>query len=166
MPLERLINLLETHNEIHQHFIELGEQKKEALIANKVDQLITIMNLESQAYKRVQQIEEERIEAVQQILAYFGIKSKLNLNLNELSRLFFNPEDKERLFQAQSALATTLQQLKDLNELNRQLLQQALSYIEFSIESMSYYSENEPTYHHPAGKTGRTQLSGLFDARG
>ncbi|WP_025688184.1 flagellar protein FlgN [Paenibacillus zanthoxyli] len=165
MLLERLIHLLDLHNQEHLKFIELGEQKKEALISNEVDKLISIMNMEAKVYKRVQQLEEDRKEAVQQILQYFGIKSQLNLNLTELTRLFFDPEDKEKLFRAQSTLAATLLKLKALNELNHQLLNQVLTYTEFSIESMSYYTDSEATYNHPANKSGKVQSPGLFDTR-
>lgn len=55
--------------------------------------------------------------------------------------------------------------MKKLNELNQQLIKQALSYIDFSIESMSYYAESEAVYQRPADKSTSAVRAGLFDTR-
>ncbi|MGR6128425.1 flagellar protein FlgN [Paenibacillus sp. SER-28] len=165
MPLERLIDVLEQLREAHGQLIALGNQKKEALISNKVDQLILVMNQESKMSRHIEQLDERRLQAAYEFLQERGIKSKLNLNITELSRLVFDVEDKQRLLQIQKNLADTLVELKKLNELNQQLIQQALSYIDFSIESMSYYAESEAVYQRPADKGTSTVRAGLFDTR-
>ncbi|MEC0183502.1 flagellar protein FlgN [Paenibacillus peoriae] len=165
MPLERLIDVLEQLREAHEQLIALGTQKKEALISNKVDQLILVMNQESKLSRHIEQLDERRMQVVYEFLQERGIKSKLNLNITELSRLVFDLEDKQRLMQIQKKLANTLEELKKLNELNQQLIHQALSYIDFSIESMSYYAESEPVYQRPADKSTSTVRAGLFDTR-
>lgn len=165
MPLRRLMNVLEELRESHQQLISLGEQKKEALISNRVDRLISVMNQESKLSRHIEQLDEQRTQAAYAFLQERGIKSKLNLNITELSRLVFDLEDKQRLIQIQKHLADTLQELKKLNELNQQLIQQALSYIDFSIESMSYYAESEATYQRPADKNVSAVRAGLFDTR-
>ncbi|MFB5266730.1 flagellar protein FlgN [Paenibacillus enshidis] len=165
MPLTLLLGTLERLNEAHLQLIELGLEKKEALIRNQVDHLIAVMTRESRMSKRIEQLEQERVENVHLFLQERGIKSRLNLTIRELSRLVFEQEEKQRLLQIQSALGSTLKQLKELNDLNQQLIQQAISYIDFSIESMSYYSESEVTYTHPAEKQASGGRRGLFDTR-
>ncbi|MEK5140709.1 flagellar protein FlgN [Paenibacillus sp. FSL M7-0134] len=164
MPLDRLIDVLEQLREAHEQLITLGNQKKEALISNKVDQLILVMNQESKMSKLIDQLEEQRISSAYKFLQGRGIKSKLNLTISELSRLVFDLQDKQRLLSIQARLSETLNELKQLNELNRQLIEQALSYIDFSVETMSYYEEFETTYHRPDEKNS-TIRSGLFDTR-
>ncbi|MFK4304076.1 MULTISPECIES: flagellar protein FlgN [unclassified Paenibacillus] len=165
MPLERLIDVLEELRVSHQQLISLGEQKKDALISNRVEQLIAVMNQESKLSRYIEQLDEQRMQAAYAFLQERGIKSRLNLNITELSRLVFDLEDKQRLLHIQKNLANTLQELKKLNELNQQLIQQAISYIDFSIESMSYYAESEATYQRPADKSISTVTAGLFDTR-
>jgi len=166
MALTRLIEILEQLDEVHTQMLELAATKKRAIIDNKVEVLIDILNRDSKLTKQVWQLEEQRGEAAYSFLQGVGIRSNLNLNLTELSRLVFDPEEKQKLLHIQGRLSGTLHQLKEANQLNQLLLQQAISYIDFSIESMSYYSEMQVTYHHPADKTGRVQVSGLFDTRG
>lgn len=114
--------------------------------------------------KLIDQLEEQRISSAYKFLQGRGIKSKLNLTISELSRLVFDLQDKQRLLSIQARLSETLNELKQLNELNRQLIEQALSYIDFSVETMSYYEEFETTYHRPDEKNS-TIRSGLFDTR-
>lgn len=115
--------------------------------------------------RHIEQLDERRLQAAYEFLQERGIKSKLNLNITELSRLVFDVEDKQRLLHIQKNLADTLEELKNLNELNQQLIQQALSYIDFSIESMSYYAESEAVYQRPADKSTSSVRAGLFDTR-
>lgn len=165
MPLTQLLGTLERLNEAHLQLIELGLEKKEALIKNQVDQLIAVMTRESKVSKGIEQLEQERVEHVHLFLQDRGIKSRLNLTIRELSRLVFDQEEKQKLLEIQAVLGSTLKRLKELNDLNQQLIQQAISYIDFSIESMSYYSESEVTYKHPAEKQAPGGRLGLFDTR-
>ncbi|MBW4081672.1 flagellar protein FlgN [Paenibacillus sp. S150] len=165
MTLTPLLESLERLDEAHVHMLDLADSKKQSIKENKVEDLIRILNKESKQLKLIEQLEEERGQAAYAFLQGVGIRSNLNLNLTELSRLVFDLEDKQKLLDIQKRLSGTLQKLKEANTLNQQLLQQALSYIDFSIESMSYYSETEATYHHPAGKSAGVQRPGLFDSR-
>lgn len=165
MALTTLIDLLERLDEIHLQMLDLAASKKQAIMENKVESLIQILNKESKYMKAIEQLEREREQAIYAFLQQAGIRSNLQLNLTELSRLVFDLDDKQKLLHIQKKFAATLQALKEANSLNQQLIQQSLSYIDFSIESMSYYSETEATYHHPAERPGGVQRSGLFDTR-
>ncbi|MNO64070.1 FlgN protein [compost metagenome] len=165
MTLTPLLETLDRLDEAHVYMLDLADFKKQIIKENKVEDLIKILNKESKQLKLIEELEEERGQAAYAFLQGVGIRSNLNLNLTELSRLVFDLEEKQKLLDIQKKLSGTLQRLKEANTLNQQLLQQALSYIDFSIESMAYYSETEATYHHPAGKSVGVQRSGLFDSR-
>ncbi|MGV2884503.1 flagellar protein FlgN [Paenibacillus taichungensis] len=166
MAIESIIDVLEQLEAAHVEMLELGERKKEAVIANKVDILISLINQESKLLKRIELIEQQRILAVHQFLEGRGIKSKLNLTISELTRLVFDTAEKKRLLQAQTSLTDVLQKVKYLNESNQQLIKQSLSYIDFFIETMSFHAESEATYQNPLEKSYGIARSGLFDTRG
>lgn len=165
MALNRLVDVLNQLNDVHLHLLELGEAKKQALISNQVDELIQIMKKESRCVKEIEQLEEQRTSSLYEVLHERGIKSKLNLTITELSRLVFDQEEKQQLLQMQATLGDTLQQVKRMNDLNQQLIEQAMSFINFSVESMSYYAEADVTYQHPGEKHTGSNRSGLFDTR-
>lgn len=166
MAIESIIGVLEQLEAAHAEMLELGERKKEAVVANKVDILISLINQESKLLKRIELIEQQRILAVHQFLEGRGIKSKLNLTISELTRLVFDTAEKKRLLQAQTSLTDVLEKVKYLNESNQQLIKQSLSYIDFFIETMSFHAESEATYQNPLEKSYGIARSGLFDTRG
>ncbi|MEO2207515.1 flagellar protein FlgN [Paenibacillus pabuli] len=165
MAIESIIDVLEQLQVAHEDMLVLGEQKKEAVVANKVETLIALINQESKLAKRIELIEQQRLQEVHQFLEERGIKSKLNLTISELMRLVFDASEKKRLLQAQTSLTDVLQKVKFLNEANQQLIQQSLSYIDFFIETMSFHSESEATYQNPSEKPYGMARSGLFDTR-
>ncbi|WP_310830517.1 flagellar protein FlgN [Paenibacillus pedocola] len=166
MALTRLLELLERLDETHIQMLDLAAVKKQTIMDNKVDGLIDIMNRESKLMKLIGQLEEQRAEAAYTFLQGVGIRSNLNLNLTELSRLVFDPEDKLRLQQVQQKLSNTLHHLKKANELNQKLIEQSLTFIDYSLDLLVGRPNQEFTYHHPSDKGYNSNRPGLFDARG
>nr|WP_138496177.1 flagellar protein FlgN [Paenibacillus pinistramenti] len=164
--IHTIIDLMEQLNEAHLHLIELGEEKKQAVIKNDVSKVIALVNRESKQVKIIEELEQSRTNQTFLFLQEHGIKSKLNLTVSELSRLVFDPEVKLQLKETQAKLHTTLLKLKRLNELNKQLIKQALDYIDYSIDLLSYRDDNSHIYQHPAEKNAGASKPGFFDARG
>jgi len=164
--VQPLVAKLNELNQSHLQMIELGESKKQTVIQNNIGSLIGIMNQESKLAKHIEQLDQEREELIYAFLLERGIKSKLRLNLTELARLVFDPEEKQQLLDARSRLFHTLHNLQQLNDLNKQLIQQALDYVDFSLETLTLVPELDVTYRHPAEKAYGAKRSGLFDTRG
>ncbi|MEK5240070.1 flagellar protein FlgN [Paenibacillus sp. FSL L8-0470] len=166
MALTKLLELLERLDEVHLQMLDLAAVKKQTIMDNKVDGLIDIMNRESKLMKLIGQLEEQRTEAAYAFLQHVGIRSNLNLNLTELSRLVFDPEDKLRLLQIQQKLSDTVRRLKKANELNQKLIEQSLTFIDYSLDLLVGRPNQDFTYHHPSDKGNSAARPGLFDTRG
>lgn len=165
MGVQQLIESLVDLDLVHQKMIESAENKRQAIVKNDVNALITIMNQESRLLKQVEQLEETRQEACYQFLLERGVKSRLNLSVSELVRLVFDPDEKTRLLQIQKQLSETLQILKERNDLNQQLAEQSLSFIDFSLDLLSAAPAQEATYQHPAARSLNGRRPGMFDTR-
>lgn len=165
MALNRLLEILEQMETSHQRMLELGEQKKTAIMKNDVDRLIVINNQESKIVKAIGALDQHRAEAAYALMQEKGIKSKLNLTLNELARLVFDVEEKARLLDVQSRLAHTLKQLKALNQINQQLTEQSLSFINLSLDLLVGAPADSYTYTHPASAPAGYQNPGFFNIR-
>ncbi|NGZ76126.1 flagellar protein FlgN [Saccharibacillus alkalitolerans] len=166
MALKQLIGQLEQLNRSHLEMIEVAEEKKTAVIKNDIDTFISTMNRESKLLKRIQGEDERRGELAYAFMQERGIKSRLKLTIAEISRLVFDPDEKRELLDVHARLSDTLMRLKQLNDANRQLIEQALSFIDFSMELMSHRPEQEATYQHPAAQAYGYSRSGMFDRRG
>lgn len=166
MALTKLLELLERLDETHLQMLDLAAVKKQTIMDNNIEGLIDIMNRESKLMKVIGQLEEQRTEAAYVFMQGVGIRSNLNLTLTELSRLVFDPQDKSRLQHIQQKLSGTLQRLKEANELNQKLIEQSLTFIDYSLDLLVGRPNQEFTYHHPSDKGNSTVRPGLFDARG
>ncbi|WP_151733756.1 flagellar protein FlgN ['Paenibacillus yunnanensis' Narsing Rao et al. 2020] len=166
MPLTTLIESLERLDEAHLRMLDLAGIKKQTIMDNKVNGLIDIMNQESKLMKQIGQLETARSEAAYAYIQSVGIRSNLQLNLTELTRLVFDPEDKVRLQHIQQKLSDTLHRLKHANDLNQKLIEQSLSFIDYSLDLLVGRPNQEFTYHHPSDKSSGSARPGIFDARG
>lgn len=165
MAIQKLIDSLIQLDEAHQAMLTWAKSKQAAIMKNEVDTLIQIMNQESRILKQITALEEQRITACQSFLQDKGIKSSLNLTITEMTRLVFDPEEKAALLKAQSTLSATLEDLKQVNDMNQKLMEQSLAFIDYSLELLGGGTDQEATYQHPGDKNAGGVRTGLFDAR-
>ncbi|GGN93253.1 flagellar protein FlgN [Saccharibacillus kuerlensis] len=168
MALKALIEQLEQLNRSHLEMIEIAEAKKEAIVKNEIDVFIATMNKESKLLKRISAEDEQRSELAYAFMQQRGIKSRLKLTIVEISRLVFDPHEKKELLEVQARLSQTLARLKQINDFNRELIEQALSFINFSMELLSYRPEQDTTYQHPSVQSygyGQSRFN-TFNRRG
>lgn len=165
MAIKTLIDTLERMNELHETMLELSERKKQAIIDNEVEEMTRIINKESKFIKQIEELDAVRQQAVYAFLKEKGIKSNLNLTITELLRLVFHPAEKQSLSEVQHKLADTVHRLKQVNELNQELIRQSLSMVNFSLDLMVGGPEDEVTYQHPGQQHYAAARSGLFDSK-
>lgn len=109
----QLINQL---NEAHAHILALAEEKKQVLIANDMRRLSEIVKEEPVHIKRIEALEQER-------LALMG-----SVTMTEW--IATHPEDVDSL----RTLLQTIGQLRQLNTLNAELLEQSLHYLDWHLQ--------------------------------
>lgn len=109
----QLINQL---NEAHAHLLALAEEKKQVLIANDMRRLSEIVKEEPVHIKRIEALEQER-------LALMG-----SVTMTEW--ITTHPEDVDSL----RTLLQTIGQLRQLNTLNAELLEQSLHYLDWHLQ--------------------------------
>ncbi|KNH32984.1 MULTISPECIES: flagellar protein FlgN [Exiguobacterium] len=109
----QLINQL---NEAHAHLLALAEEKKQVLIANDMRRLSEIVKEEPVHIKRIEGLEQER-------LALMG-----SVTMTEW--IATHPEDVDSL----RTLLQTIGQLRQLNTLNAELLEQSLYYLDWHLQ--------------------------------
>ncbi|MCM3786013.1 flagellar protein FlgN [Neobacillus mesonae] len=165
MSLNQLMDALDKLNVTHRQMLHTAEVKKEAIMKNDTDTLIKLLNQESMILKQIQSHEVYRNEAIGSFLLERGIKSKLNLNISEISRLVFDVEDKRRLQEVQNELGNTLSELKEINDLNQRLVEQSLAFIDYSLDVLVDKPTQAPVYQHPDQRQSAMGQFGLFDSR-
>ena len=110
--------------------MQLARRKKDILVAGKIQELDKLLGVEQALLLRARQLEEERLSLLE------GVGAELNMDPGELTRehLFscLTGEEREEAGRLEAELREILAQLQEENQLNQQLIQQALDFIEFS----------------------------------
>jgi flagellar biosynthesis/type III secretory pathway chaperone len=162
--MQDITQAMEALNEVYTEVLELGGQKKQLIVRNDVDGLTKLMNKESRLVKQTVELEQGRIEAVRGYLQEKNLRLPATITLTELTRVVFNIEDKQQLHHVHQMLLDTMMKLKELNELNQQLIEQSLAFINYSLDIL-VGPDDEPVYHNPANQHQTPMRSGMFDTR-
>ena len=167
MPIKIVIDHLEQLNVLHRKLLSMGEQKREVLIANQVNEFAVFVNQESKLLKQVAETEAAWRAAIIQFVEANGLKPTPSFTVTEIMKLVFNAEDRQALSDAHQALMETITLLKDMNAVNQQLIEQSLSFINYSLDLYMGDSGQDVVYRNPA-QAGSTQSGKrrVFDTRG
>lgn len=163
MSIHQVINMMNRINDSHQELIELGKLKQKAIIQNDSTSLTKLMSAENRLLKQITEAETLRGEAVSDFLKDKGIRSQLDLTVTELSRLVFDPTEKQELLEIRDQLLHTAEELKKQNEATRQLIEQSLQFIDYSLNLIVGVDE-DVIYHKPSDAPVLSK-NNFFDAR-
>lgn len=165
MSFEAVLQTMSELNDVHLTLLELAEQKKHALIHNQVEQLTQIVTKENKLLKRIGELDQQRVEAIGNFLIEKGYKPNPRVTVSDLTKIIFNAEEKRTLVDSQKQLLATIRKLREYNELNQQMIEQSLAFINYSIDIMSGSDGDELIYSNPNQTSSGSGRKGLFDAK-
>jgi flagellar biosynthesis/type III secretory pathway chaperone len=131
LSANQLIALLEKHVKLHKGLLELANKKTEVLKKGDMEALSEMMKEEQKYIAAMKQIEKERILAVEKIISALG-HTQVEPTLTACMELVEEPERRvlERL---RDNLVAVIAELRNINELNQQLLQQSLQFVHMML---------------------------------
>lgn len=143
-----LMTLLEREYAIYQKLYEISAKKTDVIVAGKVAALDEIVKVEEQLVLGVGKFERER-EAIVEKLAQTLQKPGQNFTLSVLIEALDDTQAKQ-LTTVQQQISDVLHELTEKNNLNMQLLQHSMDYVQFSLNLLSGQDETAGVY----GKSG------------
>jgi flagellar biosynthesis/type III secretory pathway chaperone len=132
---EPLKTILLEMNDVYEKLLTVGKEKQAALIKGDSDQLLAIFPKESALIKEISQLEEQR---QQETISY---QSK---TLSEL--ITEAAEEQSELLNYQTELKEKLAVLEQQHDLNRQLIESSLQYINSMLGLLTQKQEQPLTY--------------------
>jgi flagellar biosynthesis/type III secretory pathway chaperone len=159
--LAALYDVLENLTNLHRALYTLAVEKKEVLIKGDLEALTRITQQEQKLVRAVEANESSRIELVRKLFAEKGA-SLSEGSLLELIKLWTGAEEKLRLTNYRNELIRIVSELRTANELNQQLLEQSLSFVNHSLDLLTYSPEEDFLYKKPTGYNGNNQASRSF----
>lgn len=151
---ETLENLLNLNKALY----TLAIEKKPFLIQGKIDEIVRITHQEQKLIKAVQTTEAIRIELVQEIMTEKGIALREG-TISELAKSLTGANDKMKLIHYRDELLRVVTELREANELNQQLLEQSLSFVEMSLDLLTDTPEDDFVYKNPKLQMGNPSLA-------
>jgi flagellar biosynthesis/type III secretory pathway chaperone len=165
MSIEGLIETMDKLVQVHLLMLDLSEQKTDILVQNQVDKLNKIVNKESNLIKQIVHLEQQRIEDISEFLLQKGYKPNAKITIEDLIKLVVKAEEKKSLADKQKQLLVAIDKLRQLNQLNQKLIEQSLSFLEFSIDLILGPSEDNVVYQNPVQQNQGIKRNGIFDSR-
>lgn len=159
--IEDLILTLTKEQEIYQMLVEIAEDKKTIIIESKVKELEKLTAKEQGLAMSLMKLEDLRGRIVDDLLKDMGL-TKVE-TITELIN-YLEPDEKIRLGSVKNQLQQVVGLLKDKNQLNGQLIEQSLRYIEFNMSLMAGLEEDNK-YSKSAKEQQTKQRKNLFDVK-
>ncbi|MEF3305161.1 flagellar protein FlgN [Paenibacillus sp. GYB003] len=163
--METILRTLDRQLEVHRLLLELSEQKRQVIVAGDVERLMQITQKEGKLVRLAEQLETERAEAVQAYMRSRNMYVTSAITIQTLSKIAVRLEEKQALAERREELLGLIGKLKQANDLNRQLIQQSLAFITYSLDILLDPSDQEAVYHHPLQEQPAYQANSLFDRK-
>lgn len=168
--VEELVTVLQSEEELYRSLIPISERKTEILVRGDLKALQEVTDEEQELLDQASALGHKR-DAVIQNMGMVLNRPGDQLDLVSLIELLAKqPEEKKRLSRLHDSLKQVMKRLVDVNEKNKNLIENSLEMIEFNMNfiqstRMSPGNNNYDRNAASAGNTGVNGAMGSFDAK-
>ena len=163
--ITNLIEILNEQTERHSELLGLSIEEKDSIVQNDIETLQKLVNLKNIVISQNNKLERKRIALVADIAEVLALKDK-NIDIKALADLLEGKPEQAELIEAGRKLREVVVELKEVNDLNKELLENALGFVEYSLNALRSAISPEPTMM-PTSKPilQEGNVSGVFDTR-
>ncbi len=162
--ISKLIEILKDENKIYNDILALANKKTEMIAEENMDEISNIAKKEEEYIKQAKLIEYKREDQITAIEKSLGIE-KLS-DISSLLQYVGDENIKKELIEAQKEFASTLNELKRVNLINNTLIQDALEYINLSVNLMMGATAEGTYGKDTANAEVQTHHKNMFDFKG
>ena len=165
--VEELINVLAEEESIYKKLTEYGEKKRQIIIDADIPELEKLTDLEQQASDELLTKSNKQIALLGDIATVLRKTDEKMTVTRLIGYLDKQPDIQSKLTETRDSLLDTADQMQKINDLNSQLLAQAIEMTEFDITLFKSMRQAPETanYDKSAYNTGTILGSSGFDAK-
>ena len=165
--VEELVNVLAEEESIYKKLTEYGEKKRQIIIDADIPELEKLTDLEQQASDELLTKSNKQIALLGDIATVLGKTDEKMTVTRLIGYLDKQPDIQSKLTETRDSLLDTADQMQKINDLNSQLLAQAIEMTEFDITLFKSMRQAPETanYDKSAYNTGTILGSSGFDAK-
>lgn len=133
MSVQPIIEQLNKMIELHDSLLHLSKQKTETLKEGDMDKLQVLLKKEQTHVKAIDQLEHKRQQAVEMWARMHQLEPAA-VTVTAIIEEYAAGADKEQLEMVTLALAERLMELRRQEDLNKQLTEQSLQFVQLSLD--------------------------------
>jgi flagellar biosynthesis/type III secretory pathway chaperone len=130
--INNLLEVLGQQAQTYEELYGLSQEKKDDLVKDNIDEIQKITDLENILISQHGRIEKKRVQLMKDIGSVLGVKDD-SLDIPALINLMEGQDEQDELKQVRLRIRTALDKLAVANALNASLIENALDYIEYSL---------------------------------
>jgi len=131
--MDDLVQVLESENKEYEKLAKLSKEKKQVIIDANVAALEKIVDLEQDVASKIQNLDNRRQKVMRDMSVVLN-QSEQDFTIDTvIEMLSSQPKEQQRLQNVKKQLKTTLDEVRNINEQNQTLLNQALEMVEFDL---------------------------------
>jgi len=162
MSVQNIIKVVQELVDEHQALVAIVDKKTAVIKANDMDGLSDLLMKERKQIQAITQLENKRMDAVDE----FARSKQMENETKSISDLFEWIEDKEEKVQLEqyiTALVEEIVKLRQMEELNKELIEQSMAFIQVSLDMLtpSIHSMN----YHEADMKKPIHRTSVFDSK-
>lgn len=160
-----IIEILQQQLAVYETLLDLEKNKTPVIIRNDIHELNAITAQERKWTAEVQKLEKERIRLTTAFVVQMGLPRVRASVLSNLIKAVTDAKEKQALMELHRSLRGTLNELKLHNETNKQMMEQSLDFIRFSLDLLVENPHDNVVYRHPMNRSAAGPTTGLFNKR-
>jgi len=160
-----LITILQEQSELYQNLLALAEEKKDAVVHDDLVSLQRISSVENALIGKNNRLEKKRTMVTKDIANVLGREPE-GLTLSALAEIMHGKPEGEQLSAIGEKIRDCIEQLRTQQELNRQLLHNALDFVEYTLNVVRDVPAEGPSIYSRRGvEVDPASVRPMFDAR-
>ncbi|WP_230868594.1 flagellar protein FlgN [Iocasia frigidifontis] len=143
MPLSEFKEIFKKEYEQYCILLDKAQSKQQAIMENDIDELAEIVSYEQEIIELIEELESKRHSFLNDFAAE---KKAADTEFSFAELMAFMPEEREGMQELKADFLTVLDQLQQINEENKQLIEDSLKISEYSLELIRQAVGKENVY--------------------
>lgn len=160
--VNKLIETMQKEYEAYQDILKIAKNKTEVVVEGKINELKSLTNAEQVLVLQLGKLEGTRESIVEEIAKLLG-ENPDELTISGLLK-HVTGRFAAGLQEYQKKMTDVVKELRNVNSLNQRLIQDALEYINFSVNLFSNL-RGEANVYGSDGKPAKSKKKNFFDVK-
>lgn len=165
--IDELINVLEEENKEYETLVLLSKEKTPVIVKGDLEKLQRITEVEQEFVGKIRNLERKREEIMTDIGNVLSRDPKTTKITDIIELLSKQPVEQKKLSEIHDKIQTTLNNFKQYNDINANLIKESLEIIEFNLNLVTslYQDAGISNYNKNAQSVSAMGATGVFDKK-